>query len=439
MYIQFLNQIQMRYSKKRTSLAGILICIVFLCTIQLSAADNTDVGTEISSSYKLQPENGIIQVSKEITFTNSDSDTTYWRGYYSNFNYYLPEGAANIEVHDSENPMKFYASEEGYYVFDFNRKIWYGDSYTFFINYEMEMNKNTAVFSMSEYGDNIEVTLEVPSDFDTRLSRDDYEVEEKMYSSIYRFEKGTRWDKECIVNSVRASKRLSLKNTAHLSQRDVGIEVRYWEGEDAWAQDIMDTTIESLEILESKWGIPYPPKYNITIIQANITETGGYGGYNEGRNGIWLLYTSNHGILIHELSHYWTRACNFDQLWMDEGYADLYTYIVLSDTDPEEAASRKNRFLGRYEKLENKYDYPLSDWDVPDSLDESQEDQIDFGYKKAFSLMYTVYEDAGIEALQEMNYKFISSEDGIDNSDYLEILDSCSEIDTDIIRDYIYT
>ncbi|MEZ5335290.1 MAG: hypothetical protein R2741_08665 [Methanolobus sp.] len=354
----------MGYSKKRTLIAGISICIIILCTIQLSIADNTDVGTEISSSYKLVPEKGTVEVSKEITFSNKDTDTKYWRGYYSNFNYYLPAGAMNIQVVDTEKAMTYSVSDEGYYVFYFNEKVWYDESYTFFITYELEMNKNTAVFSLNEYGDNIEVTLEVPADFDTRLSRDDYEVEEKKYSSVYKFEKGTKWDKACIVNSVRASERLSLKDTAHLSEQDVGIEVRYWEGEDEWAEDVMQTTIESLKILEVKWGFAYPANYNITITQANATETGGYGGYNQGREGIWLLYTSNHGILIHELSHYWTRACNFDQLWMDEGYADLYTYIVLSELEPAEAKSRRDRFLNKYETLENEYDYPLADWDT---------------------------------------------------------------------------
>jgi hypothetical protein len=428
----------MRSSRKRQILAATTLLMVLTCTISISSATGGDTFTDISSSYELVPEDGTVKVSREITFHNNNPDTKYWRGYYSNYNSYLPDGALNIKVFDEENSMGFSKSGEGYYVFYFNNKVWYEESYTFHVDYEIEINKNTAVFSLSEYGDNVEVTLEVPSDFETRLSRDDYKVEEKMYSSVYIFEKGQSWDKACNVNSVRASPRLTLKDTAHLQERDVDIEVKYWEGEEKWAQDTMQTTIESLGLLEETWGVAYPPEYNITITQANLTETGGYGGYNQGKNGIWLLYTSNHGILVHELAHYWTRACNFDQLWMDEGYADLYAYIVLNEMAPEEADSRRERFLKKYEELYDDYDFPLSDWSTPENLNSDTEEHVDFGYKKAFSLTYTLYETIGIQALQQANREFVESSDGIDNVDYLEIMGSVSFADTEFIEEYLY-
>ncbi len=428
----------MRYIQKRQILAGTIFLIFFLLPIHTTLANSNDISTDIVSSYKLVPEKGIVEVSKKITFFNNDSDTKYWRGYYSNYNYYLPEGAMNIKAFDNENPIVFKISSGGYYVFNFNHKVWYEKSYTFNIDYELEINRNTAVFSLNEYGDSIEVILEVPSDFDTHVGRDDYKLEEKKYSSVYIFEKGQKWDKSCTVNSVRVSPRLTLKDTAHLTERDVDVEVRYWEGEEEWAQDIMQTTVESLTLLEDKWGIAYPAKYNITITQANLTETGGYGGFNQGRNGIWLLYTSNHGVLIHELAHYWTRACNFEQLWMDEGYADLYSHLVLTEIEPEEAVSRRNRFLEKYNNLNDQYDYPLSDWNTPESIDGSTEEYVDFGYKKAFFLTITLYETTGIGTLQEMNQQFINCEEDIDNSDYLNIVASASNQDTSFIESLIY-
>ncbi len=428
----------MGYSTKRRLLTGTILLILFLCTIHTAVAGSNDISTDIVSSYKLLPEEGIVKVSKEITFSNNNAETKYWRGYYSNYNYNLPEEVIGIKSYDSENTLAFTKSIEGYYVFYFNQKVWYEESYTFHIDYELEINKNTAVFSLSEYGDNIEVTLEVPSDFDTHIGRDDYKVEEKMYSSVYIFEKGQNWDRACTVNSVRSSPRMTMVDTAHLSERDVDIKIRYWEGEEQWAQDIMQTTVESLALLEDKWGFAYPADYNITITQANLTETGGYGGYNQGRSGIWLLYTSNHGILIHELAHYWTRACNFDQLWMDERYADLYTYLVLSEMEPEEADSRRERFLDKYEELKDRYDYPLSDWSTPESIDDSTEERVDFGYKKAFYLTFTLYETIGIDSLQEMNQLFINAGNEIGNENYLNIINSVAGQDVISIESCIY-
>ncbi len=425
-------------SAKRQIITGIILLLALIFTANAVLAGENDIHTDVRSSYKLVPEEGIVKVSKEITFSNNDIDTKYWRGYYSSYNSYLPDGAKNIEVRDTENPMTYDIAPEGYYIFYFNNKVWYEDSYRFYVDYELETNKNTAVFTLSEHGDNVEVILEVPDDFETSLSRDDYKLEEKKYSSVYIFENGGKWDRSCVVNSVRSSPRLTLTDTAHLKEKDVGISVRYWEGEEEWAQDVMDTTIESLKLLEDKWGIAYPPDYNITIIQANLTETGGYGGYNQGSNGIWLLYTSNHGILVHELAHYWTRACNFEQLWMDEGYADLYTYIVLSEMDPDEANSRCKRFLDKYERLKTDYDFPLSDWSTPEIINESTEEKVDYGYKKAFSLTLSLYEKVGIDAMKEANRDFAISGKGIDNSQYLEIVNDVSNENLEFIEDYLY-
>ncbi len=424
--------------KKRQIFAVTAFLLLLSCSVNITSADNNDILTEVVSNYKLVPDEGTVEVSREITFHNKDTDTKYWRGYYSNYNAYLPEGAMKIKVSDKDEPMAFIRSPEGYYVFYFNHKVWYDESYTFTIDYELETNRNTAVFSLSEHGDNVEVTLEVPSDFETHLSRDDYKIEEKKYSSVYIFEKGKRWDRSCIVNSVRDSPRLVLTETAHLSERDVEVRINYWEGEEEWAYDTMRTTIESLSLLEEKWGIAYPQNYNITITQANITETGGYGGYNQGSNGIWLLYTSSNGILIHELAHYWTRACNFDQLWMDEGYADLYAYMVLSEMEPDEAEVRRNTFLSKYRTLKDEYDYPLSDWNTPEKINGSTEEHVDYGYKKAFSMALTLYNTIGVDALKDANLKFVNSETAIGNSEYIDVIDSVSTQDISFVEDYLY-
>ena|GEM_PF-1345783 len=401
-----------------------------------TAKDNTI--TEINSHYKVLPEKETVHVTKQIIFVNNNPGTSYWRGYYSNYNYYLPETAENISSYDDDESLSYYRDGEGYYVFEFNRKVWYEESHTFYLEYDLEINRNTAVFHLSEYGDNTAVSLEVPSDFDTYLTREDYALEEKIYSNIYRFEKGQQWSGSCLVNSVRSTGYDILEDTVSLQEKDVAIRIRYWEGEEEWAREMMETTRTYLPIMEESWGVPYPASYDITITQANITETGGYGGYNEGSKGIWLLHTSSNEILIHELAHYWTRACNFEQLWMDEGYADLYTYIVLNQTTPEEAEKRKDRFLEKYESLKAEYEVPLDKWSTPESLDSMSQKEVDFGYKKAFFTTYMLYEEIGPEAMRASNEEFIYSNTRVDEEMFITMMDSSSGAYQEQIQKLIY-
>lgn len=416
----------------------ILALIISLACMPIATAGYNDVGIEVSSAYKVVPESENVHVTKQIIFTNTDPSTTYKRGYYSTFNHYLPQNAKNVKAYDVGKRVVFQKVEEGYHVFQYNRRVWYGESYTFYVEYELDINRNSAVFYILENGENTEVTLEVPAGFDTHLARNGYELEEMEYSSIYRFQRGMDWSSSCLVNTVRHTEHLILSDVAHLQERDVRIEIRYWEGEEVWAQQMLDTALISLPILEETWGMPYPASYDITITQANLTETGGYGGFNKGRAGIWMLHTSSSEILIHELAHYWTRACNFDQLWMDEGYADLYTYIVLNETNPEKAVERRDRFLQKYEDFRDEYDFPLSEWNIPESLDASSGVRVDFGYKKAFALAYELYVDIGLENMKYSNQAFAASGTPVDEDAFMDIISTSSGSDITSIKSYIY-
>lgn len=416
----------------------LILLIISLACVPFIAAGDSGVRVEIGSDYVVVPENEIVHVTKQVTFTNTDANTRYKRGYYSTFNHYLPADARDVKAYDSEKTLKVQNNEESYRTFLFNNKVWYGETYVFYIEYDLAVNRNTAVFYIQENGDNTQVRVEIPSGFDTHLARDDYEVEEKQYASVYTFQRGMEWNRSCLVNAVRHTDYLVLSDVAHLQERDVTVNVRYWEGEESWAREMLHTALTSLPLLEETWGMPYPASYDITITQANITETGGYGGFNKGRKGIWMLHTSSSEILIHELAHYWTRACNFDQLWMDEGYADLYTYIVLNETDPASAAGRRDRFLQKYETLKNDYDFPLSGWDIPESIDESTGIKVDFGYKKAFALSYELYEDIGLESMKRSNVEFAASSMKVDEEMFLSILSASSGNDLSDIRSYIY-
>lgn len=416
----------------------LIVLIIFLVGMPFTVAGDSGVTTEVTSDYIVIPDEGMVHVTKQILFSNTDTNTKYKRGYYSTFNHYLPSDAENVKAYDDKKALEVLNEQGSYHTFLFNNRVWYGENYVFHIEYDLPVNKNTAVFYILENGDSTHVRVEVPSGFDTHLARDDYELEEKQYASVYTFRRGTDWDRSCLVNAVRHTDYLVLSDVARLQERNVTVNIRYWEGEEEWAQEMLDTALTSLPILEESWGMPYPASYDVIITQANITETGGYGGFNKGRKGIWMLHTSSNEILIHELAHYWTRACNFDQLWMDEGYADLYTYIVLNETDPASAADRRDRFLQKYEALKADYDFPLSGWDIPENIDASTGMKVDFGYKKAFALTYELYEDIGLENMKSSNIGFAASSVEVDEEMFLSILSVSSGSDLPGIRSYIY-
>ena len=399
-------------TRKNTSFVSLFtliltFVILIVGALPIASADWNQNIIEIDAAYEVIPEEMVVHVSKEFTFSNHDSDTRFWRGYYSNLNYKLPDGIENIQIYDSDQEMEFYKpdAKDSYYTFEFNKNIWYEKSYTFTVEYDIAIHKNTAVFHISENGDNTKVTVSIPDGYDVSIDRNDYTKTQLSDVNTYRFDKGLNWDKPCFVDAVHPTEMQVVKDTIHLKEKDVKIIVEFWDGEDEWGNEMLSAAIESLPVLEDVTGLPYPTEYDITITQATSADTLGYGGANNDVEGIILLHTENYETLIHELAHYWTRECNFEAIWMDEGYANLYTYLVLDQTHPDDAAARKELYFEQYETMKSTHDISLSDWKVPDSFNSENANDVDYGYKKSFVLAYNKYENEGLESIQVSNLK----------------------------------
>ncbi|WP_367343848.1 hypothetical protein [Methanomethylovorans sp.] len=423
-----------------------LFRFIFLFFIVLSIAFISPVScgwnqtiTDIDVTYEVSSDGKSVHVLRQVAFENKDKDTRFWRGYYSSFNYYVPQNAKNIYAYEkiSGDVLSWDQMSGGYHTFNLNKKIWYGDTYVFYIEYDLPCNSNTAVFSIVESGNRTRVILRTPQSYEIDIERKDYHILEHGGITELVFPRGAIWKNPCQVTCVNHTDMQEIKDVAHLNERDVGITVRFWEGEDAWGKRVLHTTMQSLQILENVTGFSYPAHYNVTIVQASAEDTQGYGGYNQGNKGIYLLHTSSDAILIHELAHYWTRECRFSHIWMDEGHADLYTYLVLAQTNPDIAKKRKDRSLEAYERLERKYDISLSTWNTADNFNSTNGEEILFGYSKAFAVIYLVYEDLGSDTMKNGWQRLSEFGRNVDEQYFIQVMEEISGKDIGYIEEYL--
>ncbi|WP_129597219.1 hypothetical protein [Methanohalophilus profundi] len=116
-----------------------IIAVVLFCVLATSTAcaewEQNEV--EVNSVYEVG--SGFVHVTKEITFTNKDENTRYWQGFYSSLNYPVPPDHSNLCSYDDSSKVRFKRAEDGgdYYIFTFNEDLWYGDSYTFTMEYDV--------------------------------------------------------------------------------------------------------------------------------------------------------------------------------------------------------------------------------------------------------------------------------------------------------------
>ncbi len=425
----YTNNLYCMITDKKIILIDLMVVVTF-CLLLVAMMPNVSAGQEgtsiqVESTYEVLDKEAKVHVTKDIQFINNDKDTRYWQGYYSYLNYYIPEDAVSIECYDEDKTIGFERAEGNYLTFEFNEKIWYGESYSFCVEYDLKVNKNSAAFNLYEDERSSSVRIIVPSDRETNIRGGDYDVYQQRDQTVYGFSSIESGSGLYFVDCVNHTEMLELKGTVNLHNGPVEIVVKYWEGEDKWAREMLDTAMETLPILEDLWGMPYPVDYNITITESSYNETGGYGGFNNWSSGICMLHTSSYMILIHELAHYWTFSCDFEELWMEEGYADLYAYLVLEQYAPEDGAIRKQHFIDSYEKLEADYDLSLINWSAEEYCGYDNSRRVDFGYKKSFMLAYTLYGEVGLEGMQQANNEFVQVKD-IGHQAHINILEDVS-------------
>ncbi|MBP2031294.1 hypothetical protein J2755_002257 [Methanohalophilus levihalophilus] len=382
--------------------------------------------THVDSTYEVK--SGSVHVTKYISFTNQDEDTRFWQGYYSSLSYYIPDKASNLIAYDISSPVQFSENNNGYFLFEFDERVWYGESYAFTIEYDIPATPSSATFYVQETVESADVTLIVEEGYETQVSGNDYVVSSDSGKTIYKFESGNIWKSPSLVSCAKKTDTKVATCVVPLELNNVTISVEYWEGEDEWAQHKLDVVKENLPLQEELWGIPYPGNTNIIITECSFSEMNGYKGFNNGNGKISILNSASDQVLIHEIVHCWTRGCHFDELWMHEGYANFYTYLALEKTDSTASSSMKDNFFEGYDEAESLYALDLDEWSVPATYNSSNAGQVDFGYDKSFVMVYGLYEEIGLSNMKAANKEFSSSR-GVDSNYHKSIAQSVSDKD----------
>lgn len=426
----------MRASEKNIIVIDAVIILFFsfllLTTVTLVAGEEMGVSTSADITYELLDDDNIVHVTKVVTLTNADENTRYWQGYYDSHNYYVPDVAENIISYDNSGDIEHIRGAGEYHIFSFNERVWHGDVYQFTVEYDIPVNQNTAVFSVWDNSDIATAKIIIPDEYELSTNKKNYVI--THLDDLNILDPGyLGMDVGSItVNCVKHTEFNVLSDTLELRDRNIVVTVKYWDGEEQWAEHVMDVTSSSLLMLEDSWGIAYPAGYDILIIQSSIEDTGGYGGLNNWSKGIMLLHTSKDITLVHELVHYWTESCSFEQLWMDEGYANFYALMILEELDPVQAEKERKK-LADIPSAENFAD-TLTDWSVPTELTPGHAYQTKMNYKRAFLLTSSIYEAVGDENFNAANSIFTNSRT-VSNIDHIGTMEQLSEKELDSIYD----
>jgi len=360
-----------------------------------AAASEHGQQIEADTTYFVRPEAGLVEVSTGFVITNTLPDKVTSEGrtryFFESFSIPVPENVTAVEARDGDGGlleviMKPSTEQVRVMTISFPR-LFFEETILIGVSYsipgaeprsaaETRVNPAFAWFTAWAYGDPglSRVSVEVPGGF----------VVETVGSFI---------GDDLVAAAIQAphswAAAISARRDEQLMRRSVGgVELRYWPGDEGWADFVAGIFSEGVPMLEDLIGQPWPDG-DLEVLESYGPSLRGYAGWYlpaEGR--IEIGEDLNPSVTLHEATHAWFNAGLFSVRWINEGLAEVYARAALAS-------------LGLGPQLpappDEQAPFALNDW-AP-----AQESEADpYGYAASHWVVYSIANEIGFDGLEQV-------------------------------------
>lgn len=178
---------------------------------------------------------------------------------------------------------------------------------------------------------------------------------------------------------------------------DTSVVIRYWPGDDEWADFVEEQITTGLPALEAVVGEPFPVTGELQIIESGTPHLYGWGGwYDSSENVIEIGDELDKVVVLHELSHAWFNGETASDLWLIEGLAETVAHRALADRDGNSEQPDKV-------SVDAEGAQPLLAWNstgLATSGEPTAND--DYGYAAAWWVLSTLADEIGDEQFTDV-------------------------------------
>lgn len=419
------------------------ITFVLLAVLVASAAHRTDAAiaqeqtlfADASVTYDVRPDAGPVTVTWYVELKNNDPQTVYQESgliyYYYNYTIPVLRGATAISAFGPSGgvlSVSLEDEEEGPVLgatVRFDRDLFYGQSYSFALSYELPEARSDALLVTPYYvflpavggGDVSSVTVEVPDDSAWETTLEPVECTESGPAE-YECQMSDYLPVAALVEVSKPDALESIEGAVSLAEGDIALSVKYFPGERDWAERILDLATTALPILEDLFGVAYGGPAEIEIAergrQGLFGYEGTYGCQSDDDCSIGIHPMGEDIVALHEFAHSWTRV--FEERWIQEGLAEYMALQAAERLEPPVAVVEREPIDSTIELQLDVWRKPIIMVNAPDE----EKDREHTGYAKSLRFIQVLVEAAGMEALQAVNLAAAERPE-IDQPRYLEM------------------
>ncbi|MEX2238702.1 MAG: hypothetical protein WEB00_14355 [Dehalococcoidia bacterium] len=420
------------------------------------AANNTELTVDTAITYDVQPAAEQVHVTVEALATNQNPESirrefgsiTYYRGY----DLYLPASAENVVAESAGGAaleIEVSSLDEFFNqvaVF-FDARFFFGETYRFVLQYDLPGQRESNLVISQNYlyfpafadgtSSNVRIVTPASEGYEATVDNPDCAAAD---AGVFECAVVDPFTFLAFVEVVREGAIGTVEREVNLSERSVSLVIEFFEGEEAWANEIATLIEEALPALEEANGHPYAGPDTVTIREAARSETEGYAG--RAQSGcqddcvIQLLPVTSDFVALHEASHLWSNI--FTERWLYEGFADWTAERAAAQLDVN--ADISTPALDSLDEPDG--GLQLIQWmelECPPIRCPENRDLDLYGYAKSLEFIRTLEATVGVEALLETNRRIAESGEPVGAQDYMNTLEIVSGQNLDaLFLEWVY-
>jgi hypothetical protein len=309
--------------------ATALLLVPLLAAGPARAAEYT---METVARYVVNPAAGEIEVTVEVTFTNTTPNPAGQLSAFDRVDLAIQHEASQVTATDAKGALTVdLETRDGAQVASVRprARVRYSGSVSFSLSYrladdaasDVHVRGEVVKFAVWGFGTSSQVTVELPDSYQVRADGDPMLIDDS--GSPLRLTSGpiadpSRW--LALITASRPSAYATHAASVALASATVDLQVRAWVGDGAWGERTLATLATALPLLEQAIGLPYPRLGPLVVSEALGAE-GIDGTPLSPTPEIQLAFDATGFTLLHQAAHVWISDQLASDRWIREGLA----------------------------------------------------------------------------------------------------------------------
>ena len=353
---------------------------------------------ETRAEYVVRPDDGLVDVTVAITFTNTTPDPEGQFSVFDELKIAVHDEATDVAASDDEGELEVAVAVENEVnvaTVALREDLRYEEAAELTVTWtlpdsedpQLRVRPSVVVFPAWGFGTESEVRVDIPAGYEIRVDGDPLESEGGALVSG-TIEDPSRW--LALVTALRPVDYVNTDATVPLAGGTADLRVRAFADDEAWGQRTSDLLVRSLPLIEEEVGLPYPRIGQLVVTESVASGGSGFGEQGNGGTEIAVAFDQPPFTALHQVTHVWTSPALVETRWLREGLTSLFAARVATALEVDLPYDPAERTEALAEAA-----FPLDSWTADAGIDGEA-----YGYAASWAFVEQLETLVGPEALR---------------------------------------